>query len=217
MEKYEELLEELKTYFCELLIIQYRQAPKNREFISLLVDLVFSNNILSQIYDLTVNINDSIGSQLDVVGKWLGTDRFYAGLDLFDRKYFSLVKYSNIRQNSYNENQGGFSNYTNFDTLVGGFITYLLLYNAISAVNKLGDNYFRKLLKLKSIKNSINFTKKEIDNAIYEWSEGKIYTTWDKMKVIYNYNQDGYKFITIAKSKDLLIAPTGCTIELNGV
>ena len=86
---YEEILKTLEDYFCDLLIIQYRQAPENRALIKELVNLIFANNIALQIKDLTVDINKSIGVQLDIVGKWLGLDRYYNGIELWNKVYFS--------------------------------------------------------------------------------------------------------------------------------
>ena len=73
-----EVIENLKEYFADLLIIQYRGAKRNRDFIKFLVDLIFANNLAMEIKDKTVNIEESIGTQLDVVGKWVGVDRYYA-------------------------------------------------------------------------------------------------------------------------------------------
>ena len=50
----EELLEELKEYFANLLIIQYRGAERNRNFIKFLVDLIFANNLALQVKENTV-------------------------------------------------------------------------------------------------------------------------------------------------------------------
>lgn len=109
---YDEILEEIEKYFCDLLIIQYRQAPKNRALIKALVNLIFAKNLGLKIKDLTVNLKESVGAQLDIVGKWLGVDRNYSG-EFFNEPRFSLVKYDQIKANVYFPMQGGFSNYTN--------------------------------------------------------------------------------------------------------
>lgn len=86
--------------------------------------------------------------------------------------------------------------------------------DVFSAINKLGDIYFRRLCELKAIKNSIIFTNKNIDDAINKWSNGEIYTTWDVMQVTYHYPVSYYQIINIAYNKNVLLAPTGCEIIL---
>ena len=73
---YNKILTDLQKYFADLIIIQYRYAPENRALIAKLTDLIFANNLALQIRDLTVDVEKSIGLQLDVVGKWVGIDRY---------------------------------------------------------------------------------------------------------------------------------------------
>ena len=165
-----------------------------------------------KIKDLTVNMEESIGVQLDIVGKWLGVDRIYSGL-LLDKKYFALPDYELIAGGVYYPTQGGMSDYTNFED-EGGFLDYKTLINERGTINKIGDNYFRKIIKLKAMYNSIDFTCKNIDDIIWAWSEGQVYTTWDKMEIIYNYSADYYNIMQLARYKKVLPVPTGCTLTL---
>lgn len=208
----EELLEELKEYFADLLIIQYRGAEKNRNLIKFLVDLIFANNLAMQVKENTVTLN-SIGVQLDVVGKWVGVDRYY-NQELWDRVYLSFPLYSTIKDASYSQYQGGFSTYSNFDDNDGGVLTYKGWQAIRGSVNSLGDEYFKKLIQLKIIKNSIKHTCKNIDDAIWEWSEHNVYTTWGTMQLTYHYNSDYKTIINIAKEKGVLLKPSGCEIVL---
>lgn len=218
MNKYEEILNQLEEYFCSLLIIQYRNSALNRAMIKELVKLIFANNLGLQIKDLCVDVNKSIGAQLDVVGKWVGIDRYYTGVALFNKKYFSLPSYSHISSGNYNPYMGGFSNYLNFNTLTGAFLTYRKYIDIKTAQNAMGDEYFRQLIKLKIIKNSIVQTNKSIDDAIYNWSEGQVYTTWDNlMQVTYHYKKSFENLINLAVYKNVLLAPCGVEIVLNEV
>ena len=211
-----EVIENLKEYFADLLIIQYRGAKRNRDFIKFLVDLIFANNLAMEIKDKTVNIEESIGAQLDVVGKWVGVDRYYTG-ELWTHPYLSFVNYSNIRTGVYGQYQGGFSSYTTFEDNDGGFLTYKTWQAIRSQVNAIGDEYFRALIKLKVIKNSINHTCKNIDDAIWEWSEGHVYTTWNTMEITYHYDSLYKDLINLAKDKNCLLKPTGCTLILEEI
>lgn len=213
---YLEELNKIKTWIKNLIIIQYRQSRKNRVLIDILVELFFANNLISQIRDLCLSVDKSEGVQLDVVGKWVGIDRFYNSIELWEHRYLSFINYSDMQDPNFPNNldwtQGGFSSYSNFADNNGGFLMYKQWQDTRTAINKLGDDIFRQLIKLKIIKNSINHTQKNIDKAIYEWSNGHVYTTWGVMKITYNYDA-GYKNImTIATYKDILPSPTGCEI-----
>lgn len=207
-------LQDIKNWAKDLIILQYKRSPKNRKLIDLLVDLIFAENLALQIRDLCLNVEESIGAQLDVVGKWVGIDRFYNAIDLWEQPYTALVNYSNIQDDTYEQWQGGYSLYSNFADNNGGFLTYSAWRETRTKVNQMGDDYFRKLIKLKIIKNSIVFTNKNIDDAIWQWSDGQVYTTWGTMEVTYHYPSSMHNLFQLAVYKNVLLAPTGCTINL---
>lgn len=209
----DETISILKKYFADLLIIQYRGAEKNRKLIEFLVDLIFANNLALEIKNKTVNVEESIGKQLDIVGKWVGVDRYYYK-EIWTHPYLSYPNYSTIKSSDYSQYQGGFSKYTNFEDNNGGFLTYKSWSSIRAKVNEIGDEYFRKLIQLKIIKNSINHTCKNIDDAIWNWSDGNVYTTWDTMQITYHYNSSYKDLIELAQFKNVLLKPTGCNIVL---
>ena len=205
-------LQNIKEWAKKLLIVQYSQAKKNKALIDLLVEILFANNLILQIRDLCLNVEESVGAQLDVVGKWVGIDRYYNAIDLWEHPYFALVNYSNIQSGVYEQWQGGFSSYSNFADNNGGFLTYKAWQDTRTKVNAMGDDYFRSLIKLKIIKNSINHTCKNIDDAIWKWSNGDVYTTWGVMEVTYHYPSNYHNLIQLAIYKNVLPVPTGCTL-----
>lgn len=213
---YEQILVDLQEYFANLIILQYRYAPENRTLIKNLVNLIFANNLALQIRELTVDVEKSVGAQLDVVGRWVGIDRYYGG-ELWDHPYTSFVYYSTVQNSDYNQYQGGFSTFLNFADNDGGFLTYKTWQDLRTKINEMGDKYFRELIKLKIIKNSINHTCKNIDDAIWNWSNGKVYTTWDVMKLKYYYDSSYKNIMTLAQYKRALPCPTGCTLELEEI
>ena len=210
---YLENLQEIKNWAKDLIIFQYHRSEKNQKLIDLMVDNLFANNLILKIRDLCLNVDKSEGAQLDVVGKWVGINRYYNAFDLWEQNYTALVNYSNVKTNTYEQWQGGFSSFSNFPMNGGGFLTYEAWKNTRTAINKMGDDYFRPLIKLKIIKNSIKFTNKNIDDAIWKWSNGKIYTTWGTMEVTYHYDSSLYNLMRLAVYKGVLLAPTGCTIK----
>lgn len=205
-------LEEIKSWIKDLIIVQYKQSKKNRALIDLLVELIFANNLILQIRDLCLNVEESVGAQLDVVGKWVGVDRYYGG-ELWTHPYLSFPFYSTIKDSLYNQYQGGFSKYSNFEDRDGGFLTYKTWQDVRTKINQMGDEYFRHLIKLKIIKNSINHTCKNIDDAIWKWSNGNVYTTWGVMELTYHYTPLYKNIITLAQYKNVIPRPTGCTIN----
>lgn len=209
---YTEIDTQLKKYFCDLLIAQYRCGAKNRKFIELLYEVVFANNLALKIKNECLNVEESIGKQLDVVGEWVGVNRDYDNSVVWDRAYFSFIDWKHSPNSVY---QGGFSNYKNVMYLDGYTMTWKHLQDIKQAQYKLGDDYYRNLIKLKIIKNSVKHTKKNIDDAIYTWSAGQVYTTWSTMKVTYNYNSTYSQLIGLAMQKNCLPCPTGCELDIN--
>lgn len=210
-------LQNIKNWIKDLIIVQYRQSQKNRALIDLMVELIFANNLILKIRDLCLNVDKSIGVQLDVVGKWVGLDRYYDGIDLWEHPYLSHPFYLTIQNQSYDQYQGGLSTYSNFADNDGGYLTYKAWQDVRTKVNAIGDEYFRELIKLKIIHNSINQTCKNIDDAIWKWSKGNVYTTWNVMEVTYHYDSSYRNIMTLASYKGILPHPTGCTIVLEEI
>ena len=80
-------LENIKEWAKNLIIIQYRQSKKNRKLIDILVELLFANLLILQIRDLCLSVDKSTGAQLDIVGKWVGIDKYYNNADVWDHPY----------------------------------------------------------------------------------------------------------------------------------
>lgn len=214
-------LQNIKEWAKNLLIVQYSQSKRNKKLIEILVNILFANNLILQIRDLCLNVDESFGAQLDVIGKWVGVDRYYNDVDIWDHNYLAFFNYSELKAPNFPDNiesvRGGFSSYLTFSENNGGFLTYALWKATRTASNKIGDEYYRMLIKLKIIKNSINHTQANIDKAIYEWSNGNVYTTWNVMKITYHYPANYKTLMQMAVYKDILPAPTGCTIETQEV
>ena len=113
--------------------------------------------------------------------------------------------------------QGGFSEIDNFNTELGGFLTD---YYAVGKVSYLlNDEVYRYLIKLKIIKNSISHTCKNIDDAIYKFSNNEVWTRWDvpNRTLYYECNKRYQQLfsLSIALKKNVLPCPTGYKIEIN--
>lgn len=161
-----------KEYYANTLIVQYHDKPKAIATIKLLVDLVFDNLIWMQIRD-GFDWRTAVGEQLDIIGKWVGVSRVF-NINLITSPKLAYPQYSRLLPVDLTSDlQGGYSTYDNFDTLEGG----QLRYNDLQTVeNKLDDDAYRTIIGLKIIYNSINHTKGEIDEAIFDYFGQYLYT-----------------------------------------
>lgn len=96
-------LDELKEYYKDLLIIQYRNKSKARDHIGLLVD-VFSHDLLPLQVRNAFDLDSSTGSQLDTIGSIVGAERNGRGFDRFielnDNDYRELIRFAIIKNHS---------------------------------------------------------------------------------------------------------------------
>lgn len=86
--------ENLLDYYQNLLIIQYHDKTKARGTIRVLVDATMIYDVLVMIRD-GFDIDTAIGKQLDILGKYIGSDRVITGT-AFTRDYFGYVEYSDV-------------------------------------------------------------------------------------------------------------------------
>lgn len=205
-------LEEIKNiadYFANLLIIQYNGKHKAKATIKLMAYLLFVNMILLQIRD-AFDWKTAVGKQLDIIGEWVGVTRFYNG-QLFDfQPWFALPDWSSAPDNL----QGGFSEFSTFEKLDGGFLDYE---NILPTRNKLNDEAYRIMIGLKIIKNSISATCKNIDEAVWDYFNGQVYTVWAPDEITYYYPSELSEVMQVAESKKVLPCATGVRIILKEI
>lgn len=201
-------MEELINYYKNLLIIQYHSGQKARATIEAMVELLWANQLLKQIRD-GFDIETAIGVQLDVIGIWVGVDRYVYQKPYDNHPWLSLIEISGAVTTTW---QGGYSEIDNFDSVLGGFLTPDLVQGG--KTSSLEDEDFRLFIKLKIIKNSISHTCKNIDDAIYSLFGMDVVTRWDIPNRIlyYEHTKDyGAKafVLKLADKKNILPCPTG--------
>lgn len=208
-------MEELLKYYPNLLIIQYNHAIKARATIEAYVKLLWANQILRQIRD-SFDVDTAVGEQLDVIGLWVGVDRYVYLKPYDNHPWISLIEITGATDTVL---QGGYAEQSNFNTKLGGFLTPDMVIG--SNKSDLQDEEFRWLIKLKIIKNSISHTCKNIDDAIYGLFGNDVWTTWDLDNHIlyYNWSSDFEKWwlMEIALKKNILPCPTPCSIAFNQI
>lgn len=211
MMDYIQTLETLKNYYSNLLIIQYNGKPKATATIKLLVALLYANMILMQIRD-GFDWRTALEAQLEIIGKWVGVNKFYKGQFFDFHPWFSLIDWDKEPDNL----QGGFSTFETFNTVEGGFLDYEYI---LPTQNRLAPDQYRIMIGLKIIKNNIDNKCKTIDDAIWNYFEGKVYTVWDlsNRKLIYYYPSELNIVMEVANDKNVLPCPPTVTIQLQEI
>lgn len=93
---------DLKKYYADLLIMQYRDKEKARGMIELLADMVIMNQLPIAVQN-AFNIDDAEGVQLDTIGKIVGVNRtgfYFDNTIVLDDEEFRLLIYFKIGQNN---------------------------------------------------------------------------------------------------------------------
>ena len=208
------LLEQLHDYYKNLLIVQYHDKPKAQAHIEFLVDLVFANVLLLQIQD-AFDWRTAVGVQLDIIGKWVGVARTYNGSLFWGNTYLSYPKSNQLVPTDNTDSlQHGYSDYETFESDTGNILTYKDLGFVEQELN---DDDYRVVIGLKIIKNNINHTCKNIDDAIWEYFNEKVYTTWQPYEITYHYDSSLATIINVCNYKNVLPAPTGVSINLTQI
>lgn len=70
MPDYTQDIQDVKTYYADLLILQYRNKPKARETIKIGADIYLGDGVIFQLQDI-LDIDKAEGAQLDIIGKSL--------------------------------------------------------------------------------------------------------------------------------------------------
>lgn len=179
---YDKIKKQLIEYYQDLLIAQYHDKPKAREIVKANIEEELCNLLEQKVKD-AFDVDTAIGAQLDIIGKWVGIERIFKGQKYDSQAWFSLPRY-NQKTNSF---MHGFSTYATFEE-EGGFLTYDFI---IGTKNKLNDNDFRMLIKLKIIRNNVPHSPKPIDDAMYKLFADTLYTVWNEMV----YNSDAFKVV----------------------
>lgn len=215
---YTEVFQQLLEYYANLLIVQYNGKTRAVATIQMLVNLILANLLVMQIRD-AFDWRTAVGNQLDIIGKWVGVTRSYNGDLFWAQPIFSYPESQElVPEDLTTPFQHGYSEYSTFDTdVTTGDIAELTYHNLGYVEQKLSDDDYRTVIGLKIIKNSINHTQKNIDDAIWDYFNGQVYTTWGPHKLTYNYVPDLETVMEVCFYKNVLPAPTGVEIELKVV
>lgn len=197
-------------YYKNLLIIQYHEKDKAKATIEALVSAVLANGIVLDV-DTGFNIDTAVGVQLDIIGKYVGVDRFYNVTDPVD--YFAVTPYAESSPETHQKY--GFTDYTHFNTISGnGTINYN---SVITVGNQLNDADYRTLLKLKIARNYSNHSHKSIDDILWLYFGETVYAeSPNDMTMTINVTPDAnINIVRAAIQKNILPHPMGVSVTIN--
>lgn len=150
--------EDVKNYYADLLILQYRSKPKARETIKIGADIYLGDGLIFQLPDV-LDIDKAEGPQLDLIGKILDCPRIVQGV-YNDLKFFQF---------HVDENSLGFS--TIGEPVNAVFRT---IRNFNQSEYSLPDEDYRFLLKFKAAVNVMRGSEKGMDEALYNSFGGDV-------------------------------------------
>lgn len=158
MPDYTQDIQDVKTYYADLLILQYRNKPKARETIKIGADIYLGDGIIFQLQDI-LDIDTAVGAQLDIIGKILDCPRVVQGI-YNDMIFFQFYD---------GPDSVGFSTVGNPQ---GGNFRTIQNYN--QSEYSLPDNDYRFLLKFKSAVNVMRGSERGIDDALWNVFQGDV-------------------------------------------
>lgn len=210
--------DQLIAYYVNLLIIQYSggNQPKAQAHITLLAYMMMAADVYSDVengYNIDPSLgNTAVGVQLDVIGKYLGVDRFFTALDLIN--YFGLIIYSEDPSSlPTSPPVFGACTYATFG--VPSYNGTLLYNDIITSENALNDTDFLLLLQFMAIINNINYSAGNIDAALWKIFGPKMWAeTVGQMAMTYFIVGPVTTLLNTMIFKKLLPAPTGVLINI---
>lgn len=209
----QDTVDELIDYYINLLIIQYSIQPKALATINILAEVVVASGIYFDVenaYNIDPDLGSTaVGDQLDVIGKYVGVDRFYTAIDLTD--YFSLVTYSQALSLPSSPPQFGMSDYANFnDFSYNGTLDYN---DIITSENALSDSDFLTLIQFAILCNTMNYSAAAIDDTLWKIFGSQVRAeTAGKMTISYFFTGPISTLLNTIIFKGLLPAPMGVEI-----
>jgi hypothetical protein len=175
----------IKTY-TDLLILQYANQPKAKATIELIAKELLADGIYWDVLE-AYNIDTAIGKQLDIIGKYIGIDRFYksafSSKDLFAFATKNTTNYNNVV---------GFATKNNYDYLKSKSFSKFEL---IGDLSMLSDDAFRLALYFKRMQNNANASYQSISENLYKIFGNDIVAQTNRTMDIYYYANKSYTSI----------------------
>lgn len=201
--------QDLIDYYANLLIIQYRGQPNAFATIQALIEIIMIYEVIESVKN-GYSLDDAIGVQLDILGKYTGVNREVIGID-FTRTYFGYADYSESVPKPFIY---GYADYSDMTPDVQ-FRTYEEEGGIILLLN---DEEYRLFQRLKADQNYSNGSLSDIDSLLLDLFEGNASVTEsDIMELTYIFPVEWARIVTIANSEGLIPQPMGVNVIINFV
>lgn len=197
----------LIDYYINLLIVQYNGKPKARATIQVFIEQLLADGLFFKIRD-AYNLDTAVGKQLDIIGKYVGIDRFYKDDELFD--FFAYTDYSEADPDA--QQKYGFTDYSvDAAPTQNGTLTY----NSVVSKNfRLNDDDYRTIIKLRIIQNHSNHSHKSIDDSMFAFFGDTIVADSEgDMKMVYIVRSPQTEVVRAAIFKEALPRPMGVELQ----
>jgi len=195
-------LVELSNYYVERLIYQYSDQPNAQRLTALMVKQALADDIFTAI-ELAYNIDTAVGTQLDVIGKYVGVARNINPV-VTSIPYWGFNNYSNTG------NIIGFRNYAQNTNIQGIWETYA---TSIAPKTNLSDIQYRLVIQLQIILNYCDNTLASIENYLNTLLPGFV-TLTDNQDMTLTYTVSSDVPIGSALLTEFLPAPMGVGVNV---
>lgn len=193
--------------YQDLLIIQYNDKPKARATIALLAEQLLAGGLYWNVQD-AFNIDTAVGKQLDILGKYIGVDRFFTG-DIFPDDAFA---FSDAETSPLSVSKG----FVDAEDITLPTGIFLGTQDVIAPQQAMDDTTYRLILRLKIIQNDINHSMKSINDDLYAYFGMDIYCTdnYDMTITYHAVDSSVYQLLLLALQKQVLPRPMGVGINV---
>lgn len=207
-------MEELIKYFCNLLIIQYRNKPKAKATIEALVKTLFEDiegNVFLLKYQNAFDLNTAEEAQLKILAKYFGVK------DSLSVAQTNYLKLSDIE--GQDETPGlsdVFDTYAGYPLLQYSGYTYVIQ----SIIGTAGVALFRNILGfLSEMKNNV-LSVGNLDSLLYKYFQNSLFVEENNKSITYVYTDE---LLDVFNNKTALLEttikntmpkPMGCSLSI---
>lgn len=163
----QQTVNELLNYYVGLLIIQYANQPKAMATINLLAAALMANGVYLDVlngYNITGD-NTAIGTQLDIIGKYVGVNRNFPELIL--ENYSAMITADDVASPPSSPPAFGFSTAATISDYE--YNGTLICEDIIATNEQLTDASFLTLIHLAIIQNNMNYSMGSVDALLFEF------------------------------------------------
>ncbi len=201
--------DELIAYYVSTLIIQYANKTNAPLTVQEVVRLIIIYTLILSVqggYD----IDTAVGSQLDLIGKYVGVNRNVQGNIFFTNTYFWLIKYTDTPPIP---GTSGFNTYANPTTNVGEFRSYI---QDFISTYSLTDDEMRFSIRCAIISNISNSSVQAYYALLYQiFGTDVKFAETGIMEITLTFPLAEQKTVQIAVSEEYLVAPMGVNLIID--